>query len=76
MSKTITLRIWNEDEGRVSKTVEIDNVLNVKFETKYNNGIDFMGNDIEIFIIPKYVNVDFKFVGNKVFITIEDSEEQ
>ena len=76
MSKTITLRIWNEQEGKVTKTVEVKNVLNVKFETKYNNGIDFMGDDIEIFIIPKHVNVDFKFVGNRVFITIEDCEEQ
>ena len=76
MSKTITLRIWNEQECKVTKTVEVKNVLNVKFETKYNSGIDFTGNDIEIFIIPKYVNVDFKFVGNNVFITIEDCEEQ
>lgn len=75
MSKTITLKIWNEDEGKVTKNVEVEKVLNVKFETKYNNGIDFMGNDIEIFIIPKYVNVDFKFVGNRVFITVKDCEQ-
>lgn len=76
MSKTITLRIWNEDEGKVTKTVEVDNVLNVKFETKHNTGIDFTGDDIEIFIFPKYVNVDFKFVGNRVFITVKDRVEQ
>ena len=76
MSKTITLQIWNEEEHKVTKTVEVENVLNVEFQTKLNSGIDFMSNEITIFVVPEYVDVHFKFFGNKVFITIKDCEEQ
>ena len=77
MSKTITLNIWNEDEGNVTKSVEIENVLSVEIETKYKE-ITFCGNEIEILIVPHLNDIEFNFTDDKeyVFITIKDREEQ
>ena len=77
MSKTITLRIWNEDECKVSKTVEVANVLSVEFETKYKE-ITFTGDNAEILIVPHLNDIEFKFSEDKeyVFINIKDCEEQ
>ena len=77
MSKTITLRIWNEQEGKLTKTVEIGNVLSVKFETKLNE-IIFMDSRTEIFIAPGLSDIEFNFSEDKkyVFITVKSCEEQ
>ena len=78
MSKTITLRIWNEQEGRVTKTVEVKNVISVEFASKYCPGIDFIEEDIEIFIVPGLIDIEFNFSEDKeyVFLTVKDCEEQ
>ena len=77
MSKTITLRIWNEQEDKVTKSVEVEKVLSVEFETKYKQ-IDFIGNIIEILIVPRLNDIEFNFTDDKeyVFITVKDCEEQ
>ena len=78
MSKTITLRIWNEQEGKVTKTVEIKNVLTVSFDAKTYNEINFIASEIEILIDSKLNDIEFKFSEDKeyVFITVKDRVEQ
>ena len=76
MAQTITLRIWNEQEGKVTKNVEIDNVLSVEFCSKYSRDIDFFRDSTEIFIDPELSEIEFSFLGNCVFITIKDCEAQ
>lgn len=77
MTQTITLRIWNKQEGKVTKTVEIKNVLNVTFDAKYKE-INFIGSKIEILILPELNDIEFDFSTNKecVFITVKDCEAQ
>ena len=77
MTQTITLRIWNKQEQKVTKTVEVKNVLSVKFETTFNE-ITFMGSSIEIFIVPHLNDIEFNFTEDKeyVFITVKECEEQ
>lgn len=77
MTQTITLRIWNEQEGKVTKTIEIENVLSVEFKTKYKE-ITFCGNKIEILIVPHLNDIEFNFTEDEdyVFLTVKDSEEQ
>ena len=77
MTQKITLRIWNEQEDKVTKSVEVEKVLSVEFETKYKQ-IDFIGNIIEILIVPRLNDIEFNFTDDKeyVFITVKDCEEQ
>lgn len=77
MTQKITLRIWNKYEAKVTRSVEIPNVLSVTFETKYKE-ITFCGNEIEIFIVPHLNDIEFDFTDDKkyVFITVKDREEQ
>ena len=41
MTQTITLRIWNEQEQKVTKIVKVDNVLSIRCEKKFQP-IDFL----------------------------------
>lgn len=77
MTQTITLRIWNEQEGKVTKSVEIANVLNVTFDVKYKE-IYFIDNIIEILILPELNDIEFDFSTDKkfVFLKVKDCEGQ
>lgn len=77
MTQTITLKIWNKQEQKVTKTVEIKNVLNVTFDAKYKE-INFIGSKIEILILPELNDIEFNFNEDKeyVFLTIKDCEAQ
>lgn len=76
MTQTIILKIWDEQEQKVTKTVEVDNVLSVRCERVFQS-IGFFGDDIEIIIYPKYNNVEFTFNSelSKVFIYITEAKE-
>ena len=75
MTQTITLKIWDEDNQR-TKEVKVSNVLSVKFSSKYCNEIDFFRDSTEIFIDTELSDIEFSFLGNAVFITVKDCEEQ
>lgn len=69
MSKTITLRIWNEQEQKVTKTVKVKNVISIIWESKIQK-IHFFGNNIEILIIPEIDEVTFNCYPDTVEIII------
>lgn len=76
MTQTITLKIWNEQEQKVSN-VKVNNVLWVRFESVFQS-IGFFGSDIEILINPDDTNIEFSFTDDKsrVFITITEANNK
>lgn len=74
MTQKITLKIWNNQEQKVTKTVEIDNVLSIRCESVIQS-IVFFRAETEIIINPKYHDVEFSFTSDcsKVFIYITEA---